>query len=180
MSASRPALMVSIDLQQAGRVIGQPVVVLESPQLCEEHLQHVKSKTDAKVDKVVENRPGIIKQHAENPKKSDSGGQPETHKQKQEKRRESKHRHDGKTESSKGLSDDRRPDTPRQKNDRHSESGHKEEKNHNSHRLHVNQHKTPKTMNKVERNVRHGEDKDREQRVLKQFATTHYNVFEVK
>uniref|UniRef100_A0A3Q1J4Q2 Nipped-B protein n=1 Tax=Anabas testudineus TaxID=64144 RepID=A0A3Q1J4Q2_ANATE len=30
--ASRPALMVSIDLQQAGRVIGQPVVVLEAQQ----------------------------------------------------------------------------------------------------------------------------------------------------
>uniref|UniRef100_A0A3Q1ETJ2 Nipped-B protein n=1 Tax=Acanthochromis polyacanthus TaxID=80966 RepID=A0A3Q1ETJ2_9TELE len=68
--ASRPALMVSIDLQQAGRVIGQPVVVLESPQI----------------------------------------------------RRESKHRHDNKSDGGKGDSDDRRPDTPRQKHDKHSDS----------------------------------------------------------
>uniref|UniRef100_A0A3Q1BMG9 Nipped-B protein n=1 Tax=Amphiprion ocellaris TaxID=80972 RepID=A0A3Q1BMG9_AMPOC len=88
--ASRPALMVSIDLQQAGRVIGQPV--------------------------------------------SGSDGQPETQKQKQESRRESKHRHDNKTDGGQGDSDDRRPDTPRQKHDKHSDSRHKEEKNHKSHR----------------------------------------------
>uniref|UniRef100_A0A3Q3M6J1 Nipped-B protein n=1 Tax=Mastacembelus armatus TaxID=205130 RepID=A0A3Q3M6J1_9TELE len=86
--SSRPALMVSIDLQQAGRVIGQPVVVLE------DHLH-------------------------------------------QESRRESKHRHDGKTDSGKGHSDDRWQDTPRQKHDRHSDSRHKEQKNHNSHRSHA-------------------------------------------
>uniref|UniRef100_A0A671YEN7 Nipped-B protein n=1 Tax=Sparus aurata TaxID=8175 RepID=A0A671YEN7_SPAAU len=78
--ASRPALMVSIDLQQAGRMIGQPVVVLEAQKLCEEHLQ-----------------------------------------QKQERRRE-KHRHDGKSESVKGHSDDKQPDTPRQKHDKNSDS----------------------------------------------------------
>ncbi|XP_076613509.1 nipped-B-like protein B isoform X3 [Chaetodon auriga] len=160
--ASRPALMVSIDLQQAGRVIGQPVVVLETPQLCDGHLRHIKSKTDGKVDKVVENRPGIIKQHANNPRKSGSDGQPETPKQKQERRHESKHRHDGKTEGGKRHSDDRRPDTLQQKHDRQSDSRHKEEKNNNSHRSHVNQPKTPKTMSNAERNSKHGEDKVRE------------------
>uniref|UniRef100_A0A3Q2QX81 Nipped-B protein n=1 Tax=Fundulus heteroclitus TaxID=8078 RepID=A0A3Q2QX81_FUNHE len=40
--ASRPALMVSIDLKQAGRVIGQPVVVLEQQPLCEDHLHRDK------------------------------------------------------------------------------------------------------------------------------------------
>ncbi|XP_041815980.1 nipped-B-like protein isoform X1 [Chelmon rostratus] len=160
--ASRPALMVSIDLQQAGRVIGQPVVVLETPQLCDGHLRHIKSKTDGKVDKVVENRPGIIKQHANNPRKSGSDGQTETPKQKQERRRESKHRHDGKTEGGKGHSDDRRPDAPRQKHDRQSDSRHKEEKNNSSHRSHVHQTMTPKTMSNAERNSRHGEDKVRD------------------
>nr|XP_046230499.1 nipped-B-like protein B isoform X2 [Scatophagus argus] len=155
---SRPALMVSIDLQQAGRVIGQPVVVLEAPQLCEDHIQLIKSKNDGKVDKVVENRPVIIKQHTENPRNSGSDGQAETPKHKLEKRRESKHRHDGKTESAKGHSHDRQPDK-QTKHDRHSDSHHREEKNHNSHRPHVNQHKIQKSMSRVECNSRHGEDK---------------------
>ncbi|XP_040014225.1 nipped-B-like protein isoform X2 [Xiphias gladius] len=159
---SRPALMVSIDLQQAGRMIGQPIVVLEARQLCEDHLQRLKSKADAKVDKVVENKPGINKQHADYPRKTGSDGQPETPKQKQESRWEARHRHDGKMDSGKGRSDDRRPDTPRQKHDRHSDSRHKEEKNHNSHRSHVSQPETPKTMSKAERNARHGEDKARD------------------
>uniref|UniRef100_A0A8D0D6G7 Nipped-B protein n=1 Tax=Sander lucioperca TaxID=283035 RepID=A0A8D0D6G7_SANLU len=160
--ASRPALMVSIDLQQAGRIIGQPVVVLEAQKLCEDHLRQLKSKTDGKVDKVVANRPGIINQHADSPRKSGSDGQPETPKQKQESRRESKHRHDSKTVSGKGHSVDRRPDAPRQKHDKHSDLSHKEEKNHNSHRSNVSQPETPKTMSKAERNSKHGEDKVRD------------------
>ncbi|XP_023275339.1 nipped-B-like protein A [Seriola lalandi dorsalis] len=157
--ASRPALMVSIDLQQAGRVIGQPVVVLEAQKLCEDHVQHLKSKSDAKVDKVVENKPGINKQRSDYPRKSGSDEQQETPKQKQESRRDSKHRHESKMDSAKGHSDDRRPDTPRQKHDKHSDSRHKEDKNHNSHRTHVSQPETPKTMSKAERNSRHAEDK---------------------
>lgn len=160
--ASRPALMVSIDLQQAGRLIGQPVVVLDAQQFCEDHIQNLKSKTDGKVDKVVENRPRIIKQHADHTRKSGAHEQPETPKQKQESQRESKHRHDGNPDSSKGHSDDRRPDTPRQKKDRHSDSHQKVEKNHNSHRSHVSQTETSKTMSKAERNSRHGEDRDKE------------------
>lgn len=160
--ASRPALMVSIDLQQAGRLIGQPVVVLEAPQLCEDHIQRLKSKTDGKVDKVVENRPRIIKQHPDHTKTLGAYEQSETPKQKQESRRESKHRHDGNPENGKGNSDDRRPDTPRQKNDRHSDLHRKVEKNHSSHHSHVSQPETPKTMSKAERNSRNGEDKARD------------------
>ncbi|CAI5666931.1 unnamed protein product [Oreochromis niloticus] len=158
--ASRPALMVSIDLQQAGRVIGQPVVVLESQPLCEDHLRRLKSNPDGKVKRVGDDRPGIIKQHADTLQKSGSDGQPEMYKQKQESRRESKHRHDDKSDSSKGPSDDRRPD-PRQKHDKHSKSRHKEEKNHNSHRMLENRPETPKNTSKTERS-RHGEDKGRD------------------
>uniref|UniRef100_A0A8C2ZHW6 Nipped-B protein n=1 Tax=Cyclopterus lumpus TaxID=8103 RepID=A0A8C2ZHW6_CYCLU len=157
--ASRPALMVSIDLQQAGRMKGQPVVVLEAQTFCEDHLRHLKTKTDGKVDKVAESRPGIIRQHADNPKKSCSDGQPEAPKQKPESQRESKHKHDNKTVSGKRHSDDRRPDTPRQKHDKVSDLRHKEEKNHNIHRSHVSNPETPKTTIKGERNSRHGEGK---------------------
>ncbi|XP_054468120.1 nipped-B-like protein [Anoplopoma fimbria] len=156
---SRPALMVSIDLQQAGRMIGQPVVVLEAQTFCEEQLQHLKTKTDGKLEKVAENRPGIIRQHADNPKKSCSDGQPEAPKQKPESRRESKHRHDSKTVGGKKHPDDRRPDTPRQKHDKHSDLCNKEEKNHNISRSHVSNPETPKTISKGERNSKHGEGK---------------------
>uniref|UniRef100_A0AAX7TYU8 Nipped-B protein n=1 Tax=Astatotilapia calliptera TaxID=8154 RepID=A0AAX7TYU8_ASTCA len=159
--ASRPALMVSIDLQQAGRVIGQPVVVLESQPLCEDHLRRLKSNPDGKVKRVGDDRPGIIKQHADTLQKSGSDGQPEMYKQKQESQRESKHRHDDKSDSSKGPSDDRRPDPSRQKLDKHSKSRHKEEKNHNSHRMLENRPDTPKNTSKAERS-RHGEDKGRD------------------
>lgn len=159
--ASRPALMVSIDLQQAGRVIGQPVVVLESQPLCEDHLRRLKSNPDGKIKRVGDDRPGIIKQHADTLQKSGSDGQPEMYKQKQESQRESKHRHDDKSDSSKGPSDDRRPDPSRQKLDKHSKSRHKEEKNHNSHRMLENRPDTPKNTSKTERS-RHGEDKGRD------------------
>ncbi|XP_068429605.1 nipped-B-like protein B isoform X2 [Clinocottus analis] len=160
--ASRPALMVSIDLQQAGRMKGQPVVVLEAQTFCEDHLRHLKTKTDERVDKVAESRPAIIRQHADNPKKSCSDGQPEAPKQKPESQRESKHKHDSKTVSGKRHSDDRRPDTPRQKHDKHSDLRHKEEKNHNIHRSHVSNPETPKTMIKGERNSKHGDGKARD------------------
>nr|XP_020474285.1 nipped-B-like protein A [Monopterus albus] len=160
--SSRPTLMVSIDLQQAGRMIGQPVVVLEAQQLCEDHLKHLKSKTDEKVDKTVENRPGIIKQHSDKSRKPGLDGQPETPKLKQESQRESKHRHDVKTGSGKGHLDDRQPNMPWQKHDKHSVSHHKEEKNLNGHRSHVSQSETRKTVSKAEHNCRHGQDKARE------------------
>ncbi|XP_037339727.2 nipped-B-like protein isoform X1 [Pungitius pungitius] len=160
--ASRPALMVSIDLQQAGRIKGQPVVVLEAQTFCEDHLRHIKTKTDGKVDKVAANRPGIIKQNADNPRKSCSDRQPEAPKQKPDKQSESKHKHDCKTASGKKHSDDRRLDTPRQKHDKHSDLRTKEEKNHNIHRSHIGIPETPKNASKAERNSKHGEGKARD------------------
>lgn len=155
--------MVSIDLQKAGRLIGQPVVVLEAKQLCEDHLHHINSKTDAKVDKVVvENRPGIISKLADNPKKSGSEGQAEAPKKKQERRRESKQRHDSKTENDKGHPDDRQLDTPRQKHDGHSDLYHREDKNQDSNQSHVSQPETQKSTSKVEFNSRRGENKIRD------------------
>uniref|UniRef100_G3PXA1 Nipped-B protein n=1 Tax=Gasterosteus aculeatus aculeatus TaxID=481459 RepID=G3PXA1_GASAC len=59
--ASRPALMVSIDLQQAGRIKGQPVVVLEAQTFCEDHLRHLKTKPDGKH----EGKTGSGKKHSE-------------------------------------------------------------------------------------------------------------------
>lgn len=163
--ASRPALMVSIDLQRAGRLIGQPVVVLEAKQLCEGHVQRLKSKTDEVEDKVVENRPLITKQHADHIRKICTDGQPETLKQKQESRRESKHRHDGNTESGKGHSEDRRADARRQKHDKYSDLCQKEENIYNSHQSNVSQPETPQTMSKVEHHSKQGDkgrDRDRE------------------
>ncbi|XP_058473856.1 nipped-B-like protein B isoform X2 [Solea solea] len=159
---SRPALMVSIDLQQAGRLIGQPVVVLEARKLCEDQLLRLNAKADAKVDEIGEHKPRINKQHADCPRKSGSDKQPETPKRKQENQRDSRLRHDGQVDSGNGLLDERWSDASRQKHDRHSDSHNKEENNHNGHQSHVNQLETPKTVGKIERNSRLGEDKVRE------------------
>ncbi|ROL54214.1 Nipped-B-like protein B [Anabarilius grahami] len=117
--ASRPALMVSIDLQQAGRVEGPvdscPVPATEAQRWPEEGSEstgvlRLKSKTDGEVQKTVDGRPEVIKQRVETtPQKTASDGRPETPKHKHENRREisnkvssekrsdlSKHRHDGK------------------------------------------------------------------------------------
>uniref|UniRef100_A0A671LWZ4 Nipped-B protein n=1 Tax=Sinocyclocheilus anshuiensis TaxID=1608454 RepID=A0A671LWZ4_9TELE len=117
--ASRPALMVSIDLQQAGRVEGPvdscPVPATEAQRWPEDGSEstgvlRLKSKTDGEVQKTVDGRPEVIKQRVETvPQKTVSDGRPETPKHKHENRREisnkvssekksdpSKHRHDGK------------------------------------------------------------------------------------
>ncbi|XP_051765012.1 nipped-B-like protein B isoform X1 [Ctenopharyngodon idella] len=117
--ASRPALMVSIDLQQAGRVEGPvdscPVPATEAQRWPEEGSEstgvlRLKSKTDGEVQKTVDGRPEVIKQRVETtPQKTASDGRPETPKHKHENRREisnkvssekrsdiSKHRHDSK------------------------------------------------------------------------------------
>ncbi|KAM4527458.1 nipped-B-like protein B isoform 2-T4 [Odontesthes bonariensis] len=159
--ASRPALMVSIDLQQAGRLIGQPVVVLEPQILSEDQICHLKRNADGKVNKVVENQAGIIKQLPNTPQESGSDGPPATHKQKRESRCESKQKHDNRLDSDKGHSDDRRTDTTRQKQDRHSDLHHKEEKINNSHRSHISRSETPKAMSKVDHNSIHEESKGR-------------------
>ncbi|XP_068608687.1 nipped-B-like protein B [Brachionichthys hirsutus] len=160
---SRPALMVSIDLQQAGRMIGQPVVVLEAKQLCEEQLRRMKSKTDGKIDKDAANNPGIVKHHDDNYRKSGSDCQVESPKRTEERRHKSKHRHDCNTESDKGHSGDRKPDASRQKHDKHSDLPGKEEKNHNRCLSRVSQAEIPKsTMRKLEHKSRNGGDKVRD------------------
>ncbi|XP_016412088.1 nipped-B-like protein B isoform X4 [Sinocyclocheilus rhinocerous] len=119
--ASRPALMVSIDLQQAGRVEGPvdscPVPATEAQRWPEDGSEstgvlRLKSKTDGEVLRTVDGRPEVIKQRVETtPQKTASDGRPETPKHKHENRREisnkvssekrsdlSKHRHDGKSD----------------------------------------------------------------------------------
>ncbi|XP_056127240.1 nipped-B-like protein B isoform X1 [Rhinichthys klamathensis goyatoka] len=117
--ASRPALMVSIDLQQAGRVEGPvdscPVPATEAQRWPEESSEstgvlRLKLKTEGEVQKTLDGRPEVIKQRVETtPQKTASDGRPETPKHKHENRRDisnkvssekrsdlSKHRHDGK------------------------------------------------------------------------------------
>uniref|UniRef100_A0A8C1JGV1 Nipped-B protein n=1 Tax=Cyprinus carpio TaxID=7962 RepID=A0A8C1JGV1_CYPCA len=117
--ASRPALMVSIDLQQAGRVEGPvdscPVPATEAQRWPEDGSEstgvlRLKSKTDGEVQRTLDGRPEVIKQRVETtPQKTASDGRPETPKHKHENRREtsnkvssekksdpSKHRHDSK------------------------------------------------------------------------------------
>uniref|UniRef100_A0A8C7X5C1 Nipped-B protein n=1 Tax=Oryzias sinensis TaxID=183150 RepID=A0A8C7X5C1_9TELE len=153
--AGRPALMVSIDLQQAGRIIEQPVVVLEPQPLCEQHLRHLKTNLDGKANKDVGNRPAIIKQPPNSAEKSLSGGPPESRRLKQESQRESKPKHD----SNRGHSNDRRSDMVCQKHDQHSNSLHKEEKNNNSHRS--SRPETPKSSGREDYNSRCDDDKVR-------------------
>lgn len=152
---SRPALMVSIDLEKAGRLIGQPVVVLDSKPMCDDLLRH--GKPDGKVDKVVvENRTDTAKQHTDNPKRTVSDGQTESPKLHQERQSESKRKPDSRIDNDKGHSENKRLDTPRQKHNRHSD------KNHDGHQSHVSQPEAPKPASKIESISRHGDDKVRE------------------
>eukprot|EP00066_Takifugu_rubripes_P013950 XP_011603216.1 PREDICTED: nipped-B-like protein B isoform X2 [Takifugu rubripes] len=152
---SRPALMVSIDLQTAGRLIGQPVGVTGS----NDHRHHINSKAEGHVDEAAAgNRPEIIKQHTENTK-SGSNRQAEAPKQSQERWRESK-QGDGKTENNRGHSDDRCLDSARQKHDKHSDSHHREDMNHEHSQS--SQPEAQKPTSKSEPHVKHGEDKSRD------------------
>uniref|UniRef100_A0A8C1Z477 Nipped-B protein n=1 Tax=Cyprinus carpio TaxID=7962 RepID=A0A8C1Z477_CYPCA len=149
--ASRPALMVSIDLQQAGRAEGPvdscPVPATEAQRWPEDGSEstgvlRLKSKTDGEVQRTLDGRPEVIKQRVETtPQKTASDGRPETPKHKHENRREtsnkvssekksdpSKHRHDSKPDKvrQKDLENEgskvRRPDTSKSK----GENGDKE------------------------------------------------------
>uniref|UniRef100_M3ZSI3 Nipped-B protein n=1 Tax=Xiphophorus maculatus TaxID=8083 RepID=M3ZSI3_XIPMA len=151
--ASRPALMVSIDLKQAGRVIGQPVVVLEQQPLCDDHIRRLKTSADT------ENRPGIIKKLPDTCQMHISDGHTESNKQKQNNQRESKRNHDSKLDCDKGHSEDRHVEMTRLKQDRHSDFRHKEEKNNSSHRSQVSRPETLKSTSKVDRNSKHEEQK---------------------
>lgn len=148
--------MVSIDLQKAGRLIGQPVGVTVS----NDHRHHINSKAEGHTDEAAAgNRPEIIKQHTENTKKSGSNRQAEAPKQRQERWRESK-QGDNKMENNRGHSDDRCLDTPWQKHDKHSDSHHREDMNHEP--SHISQPEAQKSTSKLEPHMKHGEDKSRD------------------
>lgn len=147
--ASRPALMVSIDLKQAGRVIGQPVVVLEQQPLCKDHLRRLKTSADS------ESRPEIIKKLPDTSQIPGLEGLKESNKQREDNQCESKRNNDSKPDFDKGHSEDRRVETTRPKQDRHSE------KNNSSHRSQVTRAETPKSSSKVDCNLRHEEQKGR-------------------
>uniref|UniRef100_A0A9J8BRZ8 Nipped-B protein n=1 Tax=Cyprinus carpio carpio TaxID=630221 RepID=A0A9J8BRZ8_CYPCA len=127
--ASRPALMVSIDLQQAGRVEGPvdscPVPATEAQRWPEDGSEstgvlRLKSKTDGEVQRTLDGRPEVIKQRVETtPQKTASDGRPETPKHKHENRRETSNKvkstRESKEERQKDLENEgskvRRPDT---------------------------------------------------------------------
>lgn len=153
---TRPALMVSIDLEKAGRLIGQPVVVLDSKSLCEDHRQHVKS--DGKADRApADNRTESGKQHADNPRRAASDGQAESPRVSQERQSDTKKRQDGRVDNDRGHGENKRPDAAaRPKHNRHSD------KNHDGHQPHVSQPETAKSASKADGVSKHGEDKVRE------------------
>lgn len=180
--ANRPALMVSIDLQQAGRTEGQldPTAPAQEAQRCSEDsadssgVLRLKSKTDGEVQKTGESRPEVIKQqktssdaHPETPKhKPDSRRESSEKKQSSEKKSDSKHRHDSKPEKV-------RPETPRKADGRPevSRDSHKEErlkdrdrdrdKERSSDGSKNRRPDTPKSSSRSEQE-RSGRDKDKE------------------
>lgn len=178
--ANRPALMVSIDLQQAGRAEGQlecPVPAQEAQRWAEDGsdsagVLRLKTKTDEELQRAADGRPEVIKQQ-----KMASDGRPETPKHKQESRRDSsgkvqgsdkrpdlpKHRHDTK-------SDKIRPETPRKDGRPElSRDGHREEKHKDRERdrerssdgSKIRRPETPKSSSRSEQE-RPGRDRDRE------------------
>ncbi|KAJ7987132.1 hypothetical protein DPEC_G00335580 [Dallia pectoralis] len=169
--ASRPALMVSIDLQQAGRADGQPEVnmvtptpALESQRWAEERLGsgdatdstgvlRLKSKTDGETLKTSDGRPEVIKPRADTPKKLGHEGRPETPKHKHENRRDtSKHRHDSKPDGVKARPE-RTPDASRQRHEGRSDSGHRDER--------VRRPETPSKSSRGDLDSKHGRDRER-------------------
>ncbi|XP_056146291.1 nipped-B-like protein B [Lampris incognitus] len=155
--ASRPTLMVSIDLRQAGRGKGQPDVALEIKHLCEDHLR-LKSKTD----KIIQSRSSMIKPHTDSSRKLCPDGRRETLKHKHEHRRDSKHQHNEKADSSKGHRDGRGSDVPDQKPEGRCDSGHREEKHQDNDPSRICHIKTPKSSSKPERDSKYKQDKERD------------------
>ncbi|CAB1352907.1 unnamed protein product, partial [Coregonus sp. 'balchen'] len=178
--ASRPALMVSIDLQQAGRADGQPEVnigtptpALEAQRWPEERLGpgdgsdstgvlRLNSKTEGDTLQTADVRPEFIKQRADTPKKLGPDVRPETPKHKHENRRDSsKHRHDSKPDNSKARSEGRTPDTPRQRHEGRSDSGHREDRSRDSDPSRIRRPETPSKSSRGEHDSKHGRDRDR-------------------
>lgn len=150
---TRPALMVSIDLEKAGRLIGQPVVVLDSKSLCEDHRLHVKS--DRKADRTsVDNKTESSKQHVDNLRRPASDSQAESPRVSQERPSDTKKRQDG---NDRGPGENKRQEVMiRPKHNRHSD------KNHDGHQLHASQPETAKSASKADSASRYSEEKVRE------------------
>ncbi|XP_062870661.1 nipped-B-like protein B isoform X2 [Trichomycterus rosablanca] len=177
--ANRPALMVSIDLQQAGRTESQldscPMPAQEAQRCSEDSTDsgvlRLKSKTDGEIQSAPDGRPEVIKQQ-----KTLSDARPETPKHKQDSRRESsgkqssdkrpessKHRHDSKPDKS-------RPETPRKPDGRTEvsrdgrEEKHKDrerDRDRSSDGSKIRRPDTPKSSSRSEQD-RSSRDKDRD------------------
>ncbi|XP_055087467.1 nipped-B-like protein B isoform X2 [Periophthalmus magnuspinnatus] len=158
----RPALMVSIDLEQAGLGKAHPVVVLEPREICEDHLKRLKSKSEDK-GKVVENQT-FIKQHTDNSRKFD------THKNHQESQKEKTQNVPNDTSA-----ENNETETLRQKHKANLETTLKEERNNSSHHCNARIPDSKKISNSTKINTspeteknRHKEkDKDRSKSVEK-------------
>ncbi|XP_077478659.1 nipped-B-like protein B isoform X2 [Stigmatopora argus] len=151
--SSRPALMVSIDLQRAGRGSRQPVVVLETKQHCDEHSQRLDPETEVEKNNACQ-RPITTDKPPDDLGKSTSDIRC---KEKNENQRKSKHRMDS------GKWDGKVGDSPKLKQ-RIPESRNREEKTDNGHC----QAEAPKSASKAERSQGfHNEDKAREKKRMK-------------
>ncbi|XP_030624239.1 nipped-B-like protein B isoform X2 [Chanos chanos] len=186
--ANRPALMVSIDLQQAGRAEGQldcmstPMPAMEAQRGPEDSAEsagvlRLKSKTDSEVQRAADGRPEVIKPRSDTPQKQGSDGRPDTPKHKHDGRRDSsgkllgsdkrsdvsKHRHDGKPDGGKVRPESRGSDGPRRHEGRSESSrdGHKEDRHRDRDRDRDGRRlDTPKSSRGD--HDRHGRDRDRE------------------
>lgn len=148
--ANRLALMVSIDLQQAGRGEGQlepvatPLPALEAQRWPEEGPEpagvlRMRSKTDGEVQRA-DSRPEVIKQRADTPQKPGPDGHAEMPRHKQDGRHDrdrerdrdrearpsSERRSDGSKLRHEGKEGKNRPDTPRKSDS--ARDGHREER----------------------------------------------------
>ncbi|XP_055007251.1 nipped-B-like protein B, partial [Boleophthalmus pectinirostris] len=146
----RPALMVSIDLEQAGLGKAHPVVVLEPREICEDHLKRLKLKTDDKGNKVVENQ-GFIKQHTDNSRKFD------THKNHQESQKEPKLQNVAQNSST----EHNEMDTLRQKHKPNLETTFKEERNNSSHHCNARIPDSQKNSDSTKMNTSTETDKEK-------------------
>ncbi|XP_006006990.1 nipped-B-like protein isoform X2 [Latimeria chalumnae] len=137
-NGSRPALMVSIDLQQAGRgdtqAVGpQELDGIKKPEEVKQLNEEVKQSNEESVKTSQDDTAGVLKpkpeNHPETPRKKDAEGQkndgkqevtkhrPETPKQKSESRPETpKHKHENRRDSVKPASE-KKPDIPKHRHD---------------------------------------------------------------
>lgn len=176
--ANRPALMVSIDLQQAGRTENQldscPMPAQEAQRGSEDSsdsgVLRLKSKTDGDIQIAPDGRPEVIKQQ-----KSCSEARPETPKHKQDSRRDSsgKQSSDKRPESSKHRHDSKpdkiRPETLRKPDGRPEVSRDGREEKHkdrerSSDGSKIRRPDTPKSSSRSDQERSRDKERDRERK----------------